>query len=431
MSVDRLNPAGGITQPQPFDNMFSTDTKNADAFNNQSVAKQSGGGGINFGMAQPGSSSLNFGDLSQKSNAVQNSGDATNAQSSGSELNQQTTQLLNEVLKIIMQMLQQFNGGSDSDTKGSGSPSTTSGNGSGSPATSSNTNGSASPATDSDINGSGSLATGSGDEASAGNTDEALPSYQEATASPPSYQAATANPPSYQDATASAQPEAAAATGAADADTATAGNTKTAATSAESTASASSASATAASDQVTGSGPRSFDITNAEDHDITLGMFDKDNKQVASMTLKPGEKGTMNYQNDFTGVIKQADADGKFQDSASRLEFYNGFINTSDIDGRNAAISATDHNGFNIGDNKSIADGAPDNIVSTDSAGDKTIAGWYDGSTDTMKAGGEYMENQLGTGDTYIHPNDDQLGQGNNPMRHTDATKVDVTFSKA
>ncbi|VTP67109.1 Uncharacterised protein [Serratia rubidaea] len=49
----------------------------------------------------------------------------------------------------------------------------------------------------------------------------------------------------------------------------------------------------------------------------------------------------MRYQNDFTGLLKQADADGNYRDDASRLEFYNGFVNTSDIDGRNAAIHAT------------------------------------------------------------------------------------------
>ncbi|WP_034915574.1 hypothetical protein [Erwinia sp. 9145] len=182
---------------------------------------------------------------------------------------------------------------------------------------------------------------------------------------------------------------------------------------------------------VAGSGPRTFDITNKEDHDINIGQFDKDNKLVAEMTLKPGESGKMKYQNDFTGVLKQSDSEGKYQDSASRLEFYNGFVNTSDIDGRNAAIHAEDGKGFEIGDEKSIADEAPDSIVSKDSAGNKTIAGWYDGSTDTMKKGGEYMTNKLGTGDTYMHPDDDKLPNGQNPMRHTDSMELDVTFGKA
>lgn len=180
-----------------------------------------------------------------------------------------------------------------------------------------------------------------------------------------------------------------------------------------------------------GDGPRNFNITNTQDHDIQIGQFDKNNQLVAEMTLKPGQSGQMKYQNDFTGLLKQADADGKYQDSASRLEFYNGYVNTSDIDGRNAAIYATDHKGFEIGDKQSIADSAPDDVVSKDSAGNKTIAGWYDGSTDTMRKGGQFMTDKLGTGMTYMHPDDDKLSPGNNPMRHTDAMTLDVIFGKA
>ncbi|WP_173634140.1 hypothetical protein [Paramixta manurensis] len=180
-----------------------------------------------------------------------------------------------------------------------------------------------------------------------------------------------------------------------------------------------------------GSGPRTFNITNQEDHPIKVGQFDKDNKLVAEMTLQPGQSGQMHYQNDFTGLLKQSDADGKYKDDASRLEFFDGYVNTSDIDGRNAAIYATDHKGFEIGDTKSIADSAPDDIVSRDSAGNKTIAGFYDGSTDKMKEGGEFMTDQLGTGMTYMHPDDDKLPQGQNPMRHTDSMTLDVTFDDA
>lgn len=180
-----------------------------------------------------------------------------------------------------------------------------------------------------------------------------------------------------------------------------------------------------------GSGPRAFNITNTQDHDINIGQFDQHNQLVGEITLKPGESGQMRYQNDFTGLLKQADADGNYRDDASRLEFYNGFVNTSDIDGRNAAIHATDHQGFEIGDRQSIADRAPADIVSTDSAGNKTIAGYYDGSSDTMRKGGQFMTDALGTGMTYMHPDDDRLPEGQNPMRHTDAMTLDVTFGKA
>lgn len=180
-----------------------------------------------------------------------------------------------------------------------------------------------------------------------------------------------------------------------------------------------------------GSGPRSFNITNTQDHPIKIGQFDKNDTLTAELTLQPGQKGTMKFENDTTGLLKQAAADGAYKPDASRLEFYNGFINTSDIDGRNAAIHATDGKGFEIGDTKSIADKASNDIVSADAAGDKTVAGFYDGSTDKMQKGGDFLTRELGTDMTYMHPNDDTLGQGRNPMRHTDSLSLDVTFGKA
>ncbi len=392
MSVNSFSSAGYVIPPQPSDNSFGSASGTSDLSSKTNSAGQSGGG-INYGAAQSGGSTLNFGNtMSQKYSAVDDAGSDSNTQNSGGELNQQISQVLSEILKMLMQFLQQNSGNSTDDSSGS-------------PATSTDSTGSGSPVASALNN---SLSSGA-DDASSPDADTGA-----ATAS------SVAQPPVNASAATPAPSTASGSSGADDLSSSTAN-----------TDSASAASTTQDSGKSVGSGPRSFDITNNEDHDISLGMFDKDNKQVAEMKLKPGEMGTMNYQDNFTGVIKQADADGKYQDSASRLEFYNGFVNTSDIDGRNASISATDHKGFNIGDNKSIAGDAPSNIVSEDSAGDKTIAGWYDGSTDTMKAGGQYMEDKLGTGDTYIHPNDDQLGQGSNPMRHTDAMNIDVSFGKA
>lgn len=202
------------------------------------------------------------------------------------------------------------------------------------------------------------------------------------------------------------------------------------ATAQPSTSSASSTTATG-DNPVAGSGPRAFNITNTQDHPIKIGQFDQHDNLTAELTLQPGQKGTMKFENDTTGLLKQADADGKYKPDASRLEFYNGFINTSDIDGRNAAIHATDGKGFEVGDSQSVADKASSDIVSSDSAGNKTVAGFYDGSTDAMRKGGDFLTQTLGTGMTYMHPNDDTLGQGNNPMRHTDAMSLDVTFGKA
>lgn len=174
-----------------------------------------------------------------------------------------------------------------------------------------------------------------------------------------------------------------------------------------------------------GSGSNSVTIQNSSNHIEKIGEFlngASTTTPVAEITLKPGESGTLSYQNGQGGYIAEADASGTYQPTASRLEFYadaNGVNNTdvSYIDGRNASIEVSDGQGKTAGDTKSIADAAPESTLTHDSAGNATVAGWYDGSSSTMQAGGAYMEQQLGTGNAYIHPNDDQNRADNtNPM---------------
>lgn len=174
-----------------------------------------------------------------------------------------------------------------------------------------------------------------------------------------------------------------------------------------------------------GSGSNTVTIANTSSHDETIGEFmngGSTTAPVAEITLKPGESGTLSYANGQGGYMAEADSSGKYQSTASRLEFYadaNGINNTdvSYIDGRNAAIQVSDDQGKTAGDTKSIAGSAPEGTVTHDAAGNATVAGWYDGSTSTMQAGGAYMQNELGTGNAYIHPDDDQnRASGTNPM---------------
>ncbi len=174
-----------------------------------------------------------------------------------------------------------------------------------------------------------------------------------------------------------------------------------------------------------GSGPNSTMITNTSNHDEKIGQFvngGSTTQPAAEIELKPGQSGTLNYQNGQGGFDEEADSAGNYQSSASRLEFnadQNGKNNddVSYIDGRNASISVSDGQGHTIGDTKSIAADAPGGMVSRDPAGNATIQGWYDGSTNAMQAGGAYLQSELGTGNAYIHPDDDQnKAPGTNPM---------------
>lgn len=189
-----------------------------------------------------------------------------------------------------------------------------------------------------------------------------------------------------------------------------------------------------------GTGPNSIEITNSQDHAITLGKFKNGESTTdpsATITLQPGQTGTIQYENGEAGIITQADSSGTFKPDASRLEYEADadgkmkYPDVSYIDGRNASISLTDGAELNKGDSKSIAGQAPENIVTTDADGNKTITGWYDGSTQQMQDGGDYMENQLGTSGAYLHPDDDRLATDQNPMSGTESTTLKATFGDA
>lgn len=189
-----------------------------------------------------------------------------------------------------------------------------------------------------------------------------------------------------------------------------------------------------------GSGPDITIVKNGFDHPITLNEITSKNSKLeveASVTLQPGQSGVLKHPDGESDYIAKADPSGQIKSSASRLEEYsdpNGKMNwdnVSDIDDRDAAISVTDGKGFTKGDTKAIADGAPAGTVTTDSAGDKTIAGFYDGSTAKMQAGGAYMTQQLGTGGAYQHPNDDALPAGQNPMSGTEGKVISAEYRPA
>ena len=174
-----------------------------------------------------------------------------------------------------------------------------------------------------------------------------------------------------------------------------------------------------------GSGANSTTITDTSTHDEEIGQFlngGSTTTPTAEIDLKPGQSGTLSYQDGQGGFDQETDASGKFAPAASRLEFYadqNGKNNddVSYIDGRDASISVSDGQGRTAGDKQSIAANAPADTLSRDAAGNPTIQGWYDGSTGAMQDGGAYMQGKLGTGDAYIHPDDDQnKTPGGNPM---------------
>lgn len=189
-----------------------------------------------------------------------------------------------------------------------------------------------------------------------------------------------------------------------------------------------------------GSGPNSINITNHEDHPITVGKFKNGESATApsaEITLQPGQSGTLHYDNGEAGFAAQADSSGKYQPTASRLEYEADkdgkmkYPDVSYIDGRNAAISVTDGAGLSKGDDKNIASGAPSGTITQDVAGNKTVAGWYDGSTAQMQAGGAFMQDKLGTSGAYLHPNDDTKSKDQNPMSGTQSDTLNATFGNA
>ena len=221
----------------------------------------------------------------------------------------------------------------------------------------------------------------------------------------------------------SASPAISPATGSSASATPVTGSTSPA-TSASSNTSSPATTTSGASSVSAGDGPNTTTITNTSNHDEKIGQFlngGSTTQPTAEIDLKPGQTGTLKYENGQGGYDAEADSSGNFQSTASRLEFYADAkgVNNDDvsyIDGRNASIKVSDGNGKTAGDSQSIAADAPSNAITKDAGGRATVTGWYDGSTQDMKDGGAYMESKLGTGNAYIHPDDDRNATGSNPM---------------
>ncbi|MBF0888595.1 MULTISPECIES: hypothetical protein [Gluconobacter] len=206
-------------------------------------------------------------------------------------------------------------------------------------------------------------------------------------------------------------------------------------TPASSDASSPAATTSGTSSTSAGDGPNTTTITNTSDHDEKIGQFlngGSTTQPTAEIDLKPGQTGTLKYENGQGGYDAEADSSGNFQSTASRLEFYADAkgVNNDDvsyIDGRNASIKVSDGNGKTAGDSQSIANDAPSNAITKDAGGRATVTGWYDGSTQDMKDGGAYMESKLGTGNAYIHPDDDRNATSSNPMTMAQDTSQHYT----
>ena len=206
-------------------------------------------------------------------------------------------------------------------------------------------------------------------------------------------------------------------------------------TPASSDASSPAAATSGTSSTSAGDGPNTTTITNTSNHDEKIGQFlngGSTTQPTAEIDLKPGQTGTLKYENGQGGYDAEADSSGNFQSTASRLEFYADAkgVNNDDvsyIDGRNASIKVSDGNGKTAGDSQSIAADAPSNAVTKDAGGRATVTGWYDGSTQGMKDGGAYMESKLGTGNAYIHPDDDRNATSSNPMTMAQDTSQHYT----
>ena len=206
-------------------------------------------------------------------------------------------------------------------------------------------------------------------------------------------------------------------------------------TPASSDASSPAAATSGTSSTSAGDGPNTTTITNTSNHDEKIGQFlngGSTTQPTAEIDLKPGQTGTLKYENGQGGYDAEADSSGNFQSTASRLEFYADAkgVNNDDvsyIDGRNASIKVSDGNGKTAGDSQSIANDAPSNVITKDAGGRSTVTGWYDGSTQDMKDGGAYMESKLGTGNAYIHPDDDRNATSSNPMTMAQDTSQHYT----
>lgn len=135
-------------------------------------------------------------------------------------------------------------------------------------------------------------------------------------------------------------------------------------------------------------------------------------KEVASVTLKPGESRNVDFPQGWSGNFRSTSGDGSAA-TLGEVKFDGGsdgktFYDVSYIEGQNAAMTiAPENGGKKSGTMDNLLDSAPDSIKAKDASG-KAYGIKKTTTSDVQDASVvDYYRQKVGTGDGYVVPKDD------------------------
>ena len=197
---------------------------------------------------------------------------------------------------------------------------------------------------------------------------------------------------------------------------------------------ASQAAATTEPQSVDGGGPNSITVQNTTDKPMQVAFFknlqpgEHPNFTGAekTFTIPPHSSTDVSMPADWQGRVQKYNGSTQDKSNWAEVNFEQKtgkiWFDESDIPGRNASMTISSDDGQVAGINKSIINNAPANLIKLDQAGEKTIDAPQDFTGKTNQDAVNLLDNQIGTKNAYVLPDD------NNAVRVSNSKHLTVAL---
>lgn len=195
--------------------------------------------------------------------------------------------------------------------------------------------------------------------------------------------------------------------------------------------------ATTAPQSVDGGGPNSITVQNTTDKPMTVAFF----KNLApgehpnfdgaekTFTIPPHSSTEVSMPADWQGRLQKFNGSTQDKSNWAEINFEQKtgkiWFDESDIPGRNASITMTSDDGQVAGSSKSVLKNAPSSLLRTDQAGEQTINSPQDFTGKTDQSAVDFLDQQIGTRNAYVLPDD------NNAVRVSNSKHLTVALGDA
>ena len=188
---------------------------------------------------------------------------------------------------------------------------------------------------------------------------------------------------------------------------------------------------------VNGGGPNSLNLVNNTDKAMPVAFFrnlapgehPSFDGPEAKFEIPPHSSLNVSMPEDWQGRVQKWSGNTQDPSNWAEINFEKAthkiWFDESDIPGRNSSMTIEAPDGAKGGSDKSVLGNAPDDVKTTDSAGNQVIKPpqWFDGKTNQQSV--DFLNKALGNTNAYVLPDD------NNAVRTSNANSLKISFGEA